>query len=91
MPYGYHFASLNDCWFLLSLKLKVILLTSSVNTLCTSLLNLCCDLKIILLLCKHVYYVLCKFILYHTLSNETVNYDTKTKAYILTWTRSVSY
>ena len=36
-----------DCIFLSSSKLNTILLTSSVNTLCFTLLNLCCDLNII--------------------------------------------
>ena len=33
--------------------LNAVLLTFSVNALCTSLLNLCCDLNVVLLFCRH--------------------------------------
>ena len=46
-PYGYDAILSKFCNLLSSLLLNAVCLTSSVNTLCTSLLNLCCDLNIV--------------------------------------------
>ena len=53
VPYGYDVIPSKVCNILSSLLLNAILLISSVNTLCTSLLNLCYDFNMISLFCKH--------------------------------------
>ena len=50
VPYTYVSFESIYCILLFSLALNAVLLTSSVNTLSSSLLNLCCDYKTDLLL-----------------------------------------
>ena len=53
--YGYDSILSKTCHLSSSLLLNAILLISSVNTLCASILNLCCDINMISSFCRHFY------------------------------------